>query len=82
MTAGRDTGDTPTATQQDEVMDKRSFNGGMFDGSNAAGFTNPIHNNWMKDKAGKITHFNKDYMKGYMQGFEQSAGFRPMCFPR
>lgn len=59
----------------------RSFNGGKFDGANSAQFANPIHNNWNRDKAGKLIHFNRDYLRGYMSGFEQVAGYRPQCFP-
>lgn len=61
-------------------MDKLSFNHGYCDGVNSVFMKNPIHNNWKKDKTNKVIHHNKDYLKGYKQGFrDTSKGFYPFC---
>ena len=61
-------------------MDNVSFNRGFYDGIASASMINPVHNNWKKDRSSKVTHHNKEYLRGYKQGFkENSCGFYPFC---
>jgi len=55
-------------------MNKRDFNSGKFDGNNAASFNNKPHTSWPRNKNNKIVHFNKDYAKGYIEGFKEATG--------
>lgn len=41
-----------------------SYNRGYHDGKASKGFKNPIHKNWNGKQ-----HFDKDYEKGYWDGF-------------
>lgn len=51
-----------------------SFNSGSFDGQNAAAMKNMPHTKWPTNKLNKIVHFNKDYARGYIQGFKEKTG--------
>ena len=42
----------------------KDYNQGKADGKNSKGMKNPIHNNWPNGE-----HFNKEYEKGYWEGF-------------
>lgn len=58
-----------------------TYNHGYRDGTTSAKLSKPIHENWQKDKSNKLTHFNKDYHKGYEQGFvDHAGGIIPFCF--
>lgn len=53
---------------------QRSYNGGKFDGQNAASFKNPPHRSWPRDAEGKLAHFNQDYFRGYCEGYKSVTG--------
>lgn len=57
------------------------FTSGFQDGKTSASLKNPIHNNWKRDKSGKLTHFNKVYLAAYVEGWRQNSGIVPVCFP-
>lgn len=46
------------------MLNPKAYNRGKADGINSKKMNNPIHNNWPKGK-----HFNKDYERGYWDGY-------------
>lgn len=61
-------------------MSEVDYNRGYADGKNSAGMNNPIHNNWSRNKSNMVVHSNKEYVKGYVEGFKiASGGLVPLC---
>lgn len=61
--------------------DKIRYNRGYNDGKANSRFAIPAHRNWNRDRNGKITHYDKNYLAGYIDGWKSESGVLPWCFP-